>query len=449
MEHKNSTPPIDYNIPEFKFPIYETVRISDKLSLFLVIDNTQLLSSIKVIFPLGGFHEKTAGLACFSSKIATRGTASRSSKQIANEIETLGAMLNSSEEWDYTSFSIVSLNEFIGKAVDILSDCVFNPVFSEDEITKFKTKHIADIEQEMAESSYMAGITLNKQMFRDFPYGHELIGNRDSIMSISRNDCLDWHNSLLSSDEIYIIATGNFDGINIVELIRKKFDFSKDNKPNGKAENIGMPKAVSKNKIIVTEKSDMEQTTFRIGRFTENITHPDFQALQFINTIYGGFFLSRLNELLREKLGYTYGISSYINPKKYTSVQVISTSVNKDASVDTINKIVEQMDILNKNRIAESELVLARQYLLGSFLRSLETPYQISALVKNLIIQKLPSDYYDKFFQSIKDISVERLFECQQKYYKSEGLIISAVGEEGFIAKELDTFKSDWEIISL
>ena len=192
----------------------------------------------------------------------------------------------------------------------------------------------------------------------------------------------------------------------------------------------------------------MEQTTFRIGRFTENIAHPDFQALQFINIIYGGFFLSRLNELLREKLGYTYGINSYINPKKYTSVQVISTSVNKEATTDTINKIIEQMELLNKNKISDTELVLARQYLLGSFLRSLETPYQISALVKNLIIQKLPSDYYDKFFQSIKNISVERLFECQQKYYTPQGLIISAVGEEGFLAKELEKFKGEWEVIS-
>jgi predicted Zn-dependent peptidase len=191
------------------------------------------------------------------------------------------------------------------------------------------------------------------------------------------------------------------------------------------------------NKIIIKHKKDSGQTNLRIGKLTINPHHSDFPGLQFANTVFGGFFLSRLNKLLREELGYTYGVSSYINSKKLASVHIVSTSINKESTGDTIKRIIEQMDIIRSRKISDEEYILVRQYLLGSFLRSTETSRQVAGLIKNLITGNLPKDYYTDFYNRIKNITIDEIFNCQNKYFSSSKLTIAAVGDKNLLIESI------------
>ncbi|MFC2130143.1 M16 family metallopeptidase [Bacteroidota bacterium] len=472
MSDKKNKPPINYDIPDFRFPEYEIQKIDNDINLYVISDKTQLLSGISVLFPRGAYHENINGLAYFTSQLLRRGTKNRTPTEIAQEIDSMGAMLNTSAHWDFTSIGLICLNEFVEKGMEILADCIFNPVFPEEEISGFKKKHIADIEQELADPSYLAGIALNNAMFSGHPYGHPLLGDPQSIETISRDNCINWHKSMLiagqsrlvqsrlgrqPTEKIHIVASGNIDSDYISTLITKFFkptegfgvQEAKTQKPIPETRNkdgtFEIPDSENKkkskrNRIIITEKKEINQTILRIGKFTENRDNPDFPALQFINTIFGGFFLSRLNEILREKLGYTYGVHSYINARQFSSTQIISTSINKETTSDAVRRIIEQMELMSKTKISESEYFLVRQYLLGSFVRGLETARQIASLVTNLLISKLSGNYYDNFYKKVKEISIEDLYDCQMKYYKPEGLVISAVGNSDFLKKELMDF---------
>ncbi|MFH1051443.1 MAG: pitrilysin family protein [bacterium] len=428
--------PINPEIPDFEFPQFEKILINEDITLYAVHDDFQPLVSFTVLFPLGANSEKNAGISYFSSQMLKRGTKKRSSSQIAEEFDKLGASLNISSDWDYTKAGFTCLGNYFSDCIEILSDCIYNSNFSDDEIERLKTKHLADIEQETADPSYTADISLSKGVFGNHPYGHPMIGTKRSIKTIENIDCLSWYDELLSSEKINIVVSGTFKIEQVIKLVHKNFKVkAEENKHSKKL--ILFDKNIE-NKIIIKNKRDSEQTHLRIGKLTISRNNPDFPAYQFANTVFGGFFLSRLNKLLREELGYTYGVSSYINSKKLASISVVSTSINKDASADTVKKVLEQMNLMKNEKISEEEYILVRRYLLGSFVRGIETSRQIAGLVRNQIVAELSDDYYTNFYNRIKELTIDEIFDCQKKYFSTSGLVITAVGDKKLLEKSLD-----------
>jgi zinc protease len=428
---------INYEISNFTFPEVKSINLSKNQKLFIYNDNSQSLVFIDIIFHGGAYFDNIPGLSHFSAQLLKRGTKKRKSLQIAEETDKLGIKLSFSAERDYIKAGIICLRDFIDKAVDILSDCIFNSVFHNDEIKRYKLQNIAEIDQELADPSYISGLALNQSMFKKHPYSNPLIGNVDSIKSISQNDCIRWHNQLLNSPKIHIIASGNINNKKIINLISKYFKF----KFSG-----SQPKLITKNKLrkvnklVICEKEDINQVVLRFGRIIIDLHHKEYPAMKFLNTLFGGFFMSKLNILLREKLGYTYGIYSYLNTLKCTSVQVISTSVNKNSTKDSVNKISSEIIKLGSKKLTQKEFFITRQFLLGSFLRSTETSLQIAKLLRNLVINDLPLNYYNEFYKKIKSLTIDELFESQKKYYKPEGFTLSAVGDPIYISNKLNDF---------
>lgn len=423
---------------EFHFPDFVIEHISEKIDLVIYQDKTQLLAGCSVIFSQGAETDHIPGIGYFTSQMLKRGTQTKTAMQIAEEIETLGTNLSCGMHWDFTPISVVSLTSHFKQSIEILFESIFNPAFNEDEIKRFKVKHIGDIAQDMADPSYLCNMNLNNKLYQNHPYGHPLIGTKESIKAITKDDCIKFHKQVLNSKKIYVIIAGNFPKSIISNYILKKIeqlDF-----PSKKIIIKNVKNVKSTNKIYIYNKSSIKQTILRIAKPSIGRTESDFPSLQFINTIFGGFFMSRLNELLREKLGYTYGIHSHIQTRKYGSAMMISTSIKQKATNDTVKKIFEEMNNLTTFTINDAEFKLARRYFLGSFIRSLETTNQVVSLIRTQLISELSNDYYQNFYQKIKTINQKELFEIQKKYMKPENLIISAVGRAEYIADSLKEF---------
>jgi len=433
MKGIKKTVPINSKIPDFKFPHYVKISINKNITLFAIEDSSQPLTNIEILFPVGAYSEEIPGLSYFSSQMLKRGTKRRKSMQIAEEFDRLGATLSISSNWDYTKAGFTCLEPYSEKCLDILFDCIFNSTFPKNEIDGFKIKHIADIEQEMADPSYLADIAFNHAVFGRHPYGHPMIGTKSTVNNIKRSDCINWYDKFLEFDNVNIIVSGNFNISRLINLFKKYFSDSITPKSKDIEKNFIYRNGA--NKIIIKNKKDSEQTNLRIGKPTITRNHPDFPGLQFANTVFGGYFMSRLNKLLREDLGYTYGVSSYVNSKKFASIFVVSTSIKKQATSDTIKKILEQTKLMGIKKISEEEYILVRQYLLGSFIRSTETCRQITGLIKNQIVNNLDENYYNTFYQKVKDISIEEIYECQKKYFTTSDLIITAVGDKKVIGE--------------
>lgn len=176
----------------------------------------------------------------------------------------------------------------------------------------------------------------------------------------------------------------------------------------------------SENKFRITNDVDGLQGSIRIARPFPNRHHPDFIKAQILNAVFGGFFGSRLMKNIREEKGYTYGIHSYLQNHIHDSAWMISTEAGKDVCEAAITEVYKEMKKLTEEKVADDELLLVRNYMMGGILGDLDGPFHIIARWKNIVLHNLSEQYFYDSINTIKTISSEEVIELAQKYLKPE-----------------------------
>jgi predicted Zn-dependent peptidase len=174
-----------------------------------------------------------------------------------------------------------------------------------------------------------------------------------------------------------------------------------------------------KNKRISNDP-DGVQGSIRIARPFPNRHHPDFQKVMVLNTLFGGFFGSRLMSNIREDKGYTYGIHSYVQNHIGNTAWMISTEAGKDVCEAAIAEVYKEMKLLQEVLIDEEELLLVRNYMIGIILGDLDGPFHIIGRWKNMVLNNLEANYFYDSIQTIKTITAEELQELAKKYLQPE-----------------------------
>jgi predicted Zn-dependent peptidase len=172
-------------------------------------------------------------------------------------------------------------------------------------------------------------------------------------------------------------------------------------------------------KYRIQNDADGVQGAIRMARPFPNRHHPDFMSMMVLNTVFGGYFGSRLMSNIREDKGYTYGIHSYVQNHLQDTAFMISTEAGKDVCEATVKEIYNEMKILREERIDEEELLLVRNYLMGSILGDLNGPFQIIGRWKNIILNNLDEEYFYKSVDVIRNISAEALNNLANKYFQA------------------------------
>ena len=162
------------------------------------------------------------------------------------------------------------------------------------------------------------------------------------------------------------------------------------------------------------------QGAIRIAQPFPNRHHEDFKKVIVLNTVYGGFFGSRLMSNIREEKGYTYGIYSYLQNHMQESAWLISTEAGKDVCEATIEEVYKEMKLLREEIIDDEELSLVRNYMIGGILGDLDGPFHIIAKWKNIILNNLDEKYFYDSVAAIKNTSAEELQTLAQKYLQPE-----------------------------
>ena len=173
-------------------------------------------------------------------------------------------------------------------------------------------------------------------------------------------------------------------------------------------------------KVRITNDPDGAQGSIRIARPFPNRHHPDFLKAQILNALFGGFFGSRLMSNIREDKGYTYGIHSYLLNHVQQSGWMISTEAGKDVCEATIEEVYKEMKRLRDEPVKAEELMLVRNYMMGSILGDMDGPFQIIARWKNIILNNLDEKYFYDSIETIKSVSAEELQLLAQKYLQPD-----------------------------
>jgi predicted Zn-dependent peptidase len=335
------------------------------------------------IWVVGGSRqeqESSSGISHFIEHLLFKGTDSRSSLEIAREIDSMGGFMNAFTGREFVCYYTKVLAEFFPKALDLLADIFLNSRFPEEEIESERRVILQEIRMLEDNPEDQLHNLFHREFWLDHPMGMPIIGSAESINGMSREVLARYKKDNYLAGNIIISAAGQLDHHELVETLSVYFDMLPDGSCGNKS-----PVPVYSRRFASCERN-LEQLLFAIGTQGLPQNHPGRYDAMMLNTILGGSMSSRLFQEVREKDGLAYSIYSYLESHSDTGAFVVAGGTTADKFDKVMDIVAREIKKLKSEPLSEEQLASARQQLKGNILLSLESGDNImSKLAKNEI----------------------------------------------------------------
>lgn len=412
-------------IDKLVFPQYDLYQWNNGTKVCEINLGSQDILKVEVVHLAGRSVERhhLAGRAV--SSLIKDGCKDKTSTMIAEEIDYYGSSIKTASNMDFSYTTLYCLTKYSEKAIRQLYDIYTYPTFPEDEIEKFKNLNIQKLKEELTKNEVITYRQITEEIFgKNHPYGYN--STEIDYRNLNRDIILEHYETNYGTDNRYIIISGKIND----EVRKCIFDtFGQDlRKSNIKSFVPAQPS--SGKKIILTSKNE-HQSSIKTGFKLFNRDHVDNAPFFVLNTIFGGYFGSRLMSSIREDLGYTYDIHSSADQMLHDGCFYVSTEAATDYVQPLLKEVYHQMDILKQERVKNKELNMVKNYLMGSFMNMLDGPMNVSSFVKTMLLTgKEPKDFLD-FTDQVNKVDSLQIQEMAQKYFKEENMIEVIVAPEG------------------
>jgi zinc protease len=404
----------DFNL---KLKPYTLFHLDNGVPVYAIDAGAQDVLQIEMVFYAGNFFEKNKGIASATNFLLKNGTTSRTAFQLNETFDYYGASCSRACYNETATVTLHTLSKYTDKLLPIINDMLTNAIFSEEELAIFKQNSKQRLTVNLKKCEFVAGRKIDAILYgENHPYG--LFTNTADLDAIESSMLKDFYNTYYVNGNCAIFIAGKLP-TNIEVLLNENFGKLSLGKPSFVVNKIETIQAIEK-KYSIQNDDNAVQGAIRIAQPFPNRHHPDFSKVIVLNTVYGGFFGSRLMSNIREEKGYTYGIYSYLQNHIQESAWLISTEAGKDVCAATIEEVYKEMKILREELIDDEELSLVRNYMIGSILGDLDGPFQIIAKWKNIILNNLDEKYFYDSISTIKNTGAEELKALAQKYLQPE-----------------------------
>ena len=409
----------------FSFPAIkpEQHTLANQIPLYVIDAGSQALCKIEMVFNAGNYFESNALIANATNSLMREGTGGKSASEIAELLDYYGAFLETAVSKDKASVILYSLNKHLSKTLPVMMDLVQNAIFPEKELTLYKTNQKQKFLVNQQKVDFVARNHFNAMLFNDTPYNQFV--EAENYDQLSQHQLQQFFKDRYSGDGLYMVIAGNIsaDVLAMVKDAAGSIALKTENEVQSYINNF------TGRKELLIEKKDAMQSAIRIGRRLFNKKHEDYFGMQLLNTILGGYFGSRLMSNIREDKGYTYGIGSGVASLLNDGLFYISTEVGVDVTSATLIEIYKEIELLQQNPVKKEELDLVKNYLLGTFLRSVDGPFAMSEKFTSIKDYGLTNEFYKSYVNHIKQAKASDLMLLAQKYLNKNDLSELVVGK--------------------
>jgi len=398
----------------------DQVILSNGIPLYTLRAGSQEVIKLEFILKSGSKDELKPGLNFFTAQMLMEGTSKRNSSNIASALDYLGIHVDATPGLDRVSISVYCLSSHIGEALSIFKEILTDSIFPKEELNTQKSIKRDSLTVNLEKNQFVASRKIRTCLFDDHPYGISVeIAHVDDI---SRDDLLENYRTAFFREPL-IIASG---------FVRKETSDLIEEYLGGCVFSAYDSKEISYKSSLTNDlhidKPDSLQSSIRMGRLIPSKEHPDHLPFLFCNEIFGGYFGSRLMKNIREDKGYTYGVSSQVMNLEDASMQIIGADVKKEFAQATIDEIHSEMKKLRQEPISKDELETVRNYMLGSFLSSISTPFSLADKFKSIHFHNLGYDFYRSYLNAINTITSEHILKSANSYFNPEKYSTVIVG---------------------
>lgn len=395
----------------------EQFTLDNGVPVYSINAGEQDVTLIELVFYAGNWYEDQNIVAGTTNFLLKNGTSKRSAFEINEHFEYYGAYLNRNCYNETSNITLHCLNKHLKQVLPVVEDLITDSIFPEEELAIYKQNQIQRLKVSLQKCDFVANRFIDEYLFSfDHPYGRYT--SIPDFEAISREQVVKFYNDYYLNGKCIIFVAGKLPA-DIFGQLNNVFGHLPLNKKQIPEKSF-LARPISQKKHRITNDENGVQGAIRIARPFPNRHHPDFMKSQVLNNVFGGFFGSRLMSNIREDKGYTYGIHSYFQNHVVDSAWMVSTEAGRDVCEATIHEVYTEMQILRDEPVDEEELLLVRNYMIGSILGDLDGPFQIINRWKTYVLNGLSESYFYNSINTIKAITAEEVQELAQKYLVPE-----------------------------
>ncbi|MCX8470188.1 MAG: pitrilysin family protein [Chitinophagaceae bacterium] len=414
--NRKIAPPI-LNATDFTFQLADITQaqLANGMPFYYLNAGAQEVVNIELVFDAGTWQQHKPGVAQAAASLLKNGTTKKTALEINELIEFYGANLKCGASNDFANVNISCMSKHLHHLLPLLFELLTESIFPEHELEIYKQTTIQRMQVSLKKSDFVANRKIDEYLFGyHHPYG--FYNNISDIQAIETKDLREYILQYYSFDNCKIFLSGKFnDGI--IKDVETIFGSSKWNDSDAIIRNEFTVTPAEQKKYRITNDENGVQGSVRMSMPFIKKAHPDFAPMIIVNTLFGGYFGSRLMSNIREDKGYTYGIYSYLYNNKHEGAFGISTEAGKDVCEATVQEIYKEIEILKTEPVDTEELQLVKNYILGGLVGDLDGPFQIMQRWKNLLLFGFDKSRFDSNIEIYKTITPAQIQELANRYF--------------------------------
>jgi zinc protease len=419
--------------PVVRFPKFERATLANGMKIVVAERQSVPQINLTLLVDSGFAADQLAlpGTASLALDMMDEGTTSRSALQIAEELAGLGATLSLGADLDTASVRLSALKDKLDPSLAIFSDVILNPSFPADELERLRRRRVAQIQQEGAQPIGIALRVLPGLIYGPgHAYGLPLTGSGtiESVGKITRDTLVKFHAGYFTPSNATIVVVGATTMADIKPRLEKLFASWKPG--TAPAKNLRTVTAAKAQSIYVIDRPGAEQSLILAGHVAPPKANPDEIAIEAMNAILGGQFVSRINMNIREDKHWSYGAQTLFWDARGQRPFIVYAPVQTDKTKDAIQEIQKEFaGILGTIPVTGEELGAAKNALVLTLPGQWETMSAVGASLQEIVTYGLADDYFDTYGAKVGALGAADIVRAAKAAVHPESVVWVVVGD--------------------
>ena len=437
---QQKTPPAPGPARPLNLPKITEKKLANGLTVVLApLPNVPKVSAILTFRSATTASDRDAhpGIAQIAASVANEGTDTRTSKQIKEELRSIGGTLGLGSDADSTTMSASSLSEFSSRLFELMSDVAQHPSYPEAEVKLAEENTIQQIRAGRADAGFLVNERFQKAVFGNHPYSF-VVPDEKSISALTRDDLRAFVTKYYIPNAAHLIVVGDIDVDKTFAEIEKAFAGWKSGTVPPE-DNPAVPTR-DKRQIYFVNRPGSIQSAIYIGNVSIPRKDKDYFAIRTANTIYGGSFYSRLTKNIRETKGYTYSPFSSSNTLAKSGSFVAGAFVRNEVTGPTLLEIFYELDRMRVLPVTDEELNAAKEFSNGNFSIELASQFGLAGRINTIYTYDLDKNFIDELRPKIEGLTTADIQRVSAKYFDTYHAAIVIVGDWDKVKDQVTPF---------
>ncbi|MDA0204828.1 MAG: pitrilysin family protein [Acidobacteria bacterium] len=429
-----SKAPISTGKTKLSLPHFEKATLSNGLQVTLAqrheIPTVELSLIVDAGFAADQFTR--SGVATMTMAMLDEGTASRTSLEIEDQLDRLGAGLGGRSGLDTCYVGLSALTEQFGPSLELFADVICNPSFPEGDFQRLKRQRLARIEQEKSAPSSTAFRLLPQLLFGSaHAYGTPLTGSGypDTVTAMTREDLVTFHRTWLQPSRSSLAVVGDVTLAELLPLLEQHLGQWRDSAPPPLKNTAEVP-LPDQRAIYLVDKPGAHQSVVIGGLPALPTNNPHEPAIEMMNAILGGDFASRINQNIREEKHWSYGARTMFLDAKGPRPFLLYAPVQADKTKETLQELdLELRGALGLKHFTDDELNQAKNNATLSLPGSFETKLAVIGAMQDILIYGLPEDHFNTYSDRINAVTIAEAEAAAKRILDPDRVIWIVVGD--------------------